>query len=77
MTFLVVVPLVAVVLLGLVLVVPRLVRRGDERRAGPATGLGCGHLPILEDRAHFADVLARVRDADHQRSVTPPTPHPS
>jgi pimeloyl-ACP methyl ester carboxylesterase len=39
MTVLVVVAVVAVVLLGLVLVVPRLVRRGDERRAGPSTGL--------------------------------------
>jgi pimeloyl-ACP methyl ester carboxylesterase len=40
MTFLVVVVTVLVILVALVLVVPRLVRRGDERRAGPLTGLG-------------------------------------
>lgn len=40
MTVIVVVAIVALVVSGLVLVVPRLVRRGDERRAGPATGLG-------------------------------------
>jgi non-heme chloroperoxidase len=40
MTLLFVAAAVVVVLLGLVLVVPRLVLRADERRAGPATGLG-------------------------------------
>lgn len=44
MMLLVVATVLVVVLVGLVLVVPRLVRRGDERRAGPPTGLG-GVIP--------------------------------
>jgi non-heme chloroperoxidase len=40
MTILLVVAVVVVLLLALVLVVPRLVRRADERRAGPPTRLG-------------------------------------
>ena len=40
MTLLVVVGAVVVVVVALVLVVPRLVVRGDERRASPPTGLG-------------------------------------
>ena len=40
MTLLVVAAVVVVLVVGLVLVIPRLVRRGDVRRSGPPSGLG-------------------------------------